>query len=183
MPLLTNKLGVRFDRPQNTNCVTPKILVYPDLAYLAGAFASGGGTRGPSSRPLTPTPFPLLWGQPPEIGLHGGLREGDGPGETAITYLIGSGPDTSSVRKNRMSREGACLRPWLRSGCWGPVSRFPTDLGGLFHLTRSRGVITRSSTGAIKTRRGDRCLQATGESPASDVDKKKQPLIKCPSSV
>ena len=34
--------------------------VHPDLAYIAEAFVPGGGTRGPSSRPQTPTPFPHL---------------------------------------------------------------------------------------------------------------------------
>src|SRR6267154_2648971 len=39
-------------------------MVHPALAYRAGAEPFGGGTRGPSSRPRTPTPFPLLcsWG-------------------------------------------------------------------------------------------------------------------------
>jgi hypothetical protein len=107
-----------------------------------------GRDQRPQFSPPDPHPLPSSLGPAPEIGLHGGLREGDGPGEVAIACLLGSGPDTGSVRKNRMSREGAYLRPWLRSGCWCPAPRFPTDLGGLFHLTRSRGVTTRSPTEA-----------------------------------
>jgi hypothetical protein len=46
-----------------------------------------------------------------------------------------------SASRNRgpsFGRGGACFGLGLVSGCWCPVSRFPTDLGGLFRVPPDR---------------------------------------------